>query len=442
MTLQGRTPAPRPTPVSPSRPRPSAHRLVRILEVLVAGGLAAALALGALLAVRTSGHSRHRVDLSVAAQRQTAQHRTGPSSAGTNTTSGSSSAAVTPTASEVLHAEVLSPAAGSTGVSPTAAVTVRFSAPLTPGSAMPTLSPPLQGSWKRVSSTTWRFTPTEAALPLSTESVTVPAGLTSSSGADLSRAVTASWKVRNGSVLGLQEVLAELGYLPLNWTRTKSPQPAATSVANTAVAEMYSPPAGHFTWRYPNTPPQLQAAWKAGTFDRMTAGAMVAFEIKDRLPGYTSIRPQMWAALLTALEDDTTNPEGYTYALVSQALPESLTLWHDGVDVETFAVNTGINGRNTPVGNFFVYRRFVSTTMSGENPNGTYYDDHGVRWVNYFDGGVAIHGFVRASYGFPQSLGCVELPLPDAQIAYQQWLHYGTLVTVEPEPAASRAASA
>jgi hypothetical protein len=405
--------------------------MVRTLEVLVAGGLAAAVALGALLAVRSygHGHSHQRVDLSVAAQRRTKRHRASPSSAGAGATSGG------------LHAEVLSPAAGSTGVSPTAAVTVRFSAPLTPGSAMPTLSPPLQGSWKRVSSTTWSFTPTEAALPLSSESVTVPAGLTSTAGAELSRPVTASWKVRNGSVLRLQEVLAELGYLPLSWVRT-GPQPAATSVVDTAVAEMYNPPAGHFSWRYPNTPPQLQAAWKEGSFNRMTAGAMVAFEVKDRLPGYTSIRPQMWSALLTALEDDTTNPEGYTYALVSQALPESLTLWHDGIDVETFTVNTGINGRNTPVGNFFVYRRFVSTTMSGENPNGTYYDDHGVRWVNYFDGGVAIHGFVRASYGFPQSLGCVELPLPDAEIAYQDWLHYGTLVTVEPEPAASRAASA
>ncbi len=436
MSLQGRTPPPRPTPISPSRPRPSAHRLVRTLEVLVAGGLAAALALGALLAVRTYGHHRRsrRVDLSLAAH-----HRTGRSSP-TAASSGSSKA-VTAASNGGLHAEVLSPTPGSTGVSPSATVTVRFSAPLTPGSAMPTLSPPLQGSWKQIGSTTWRFTPTEDALPLSTVSVTVPAGLTSSSGADLSRAVTASWKVRNGSVLRLQEVLAELGYLPLTWTRTSQP-PAATSVLDTAVAEMYNPPAGHFAWRYPNTPPQLQAAWKEGTFDRMTAGAMVAFEVKDRLPGYTSIRPQMWAALLTALEADTTNPEGYTYALVSQSLPESLTLWHDGVDVETFRVNTGINGRNTPVGNFFIYRRFVSTTMSGQNPNGTYYNDHGVRWVNYFDGGAAIHGFVRASYGFPQSLGCVELPLPDAQIAYQQWLHYGTLVTVEPEPAATRAASA
>jgi hypothetical protein len=29
-----------------------------------------------------------------------------------------------------------------------------------------------------------------------------------------------------------------------------------------------------------------------------------------------------------------------------------------------------------------------------------------------------VHGFVRASYGFPQSLGCVELPVPTAEVAF------------------------
>ncbi len=63
-----------------------------------------------------------------------------------------------------------------------------------------------------------------------------------------------------------------------------------------------------------------------------------------------------------------------------------------------------------------------------------------MRWVNYFDGGVAIHGFVRASYGFPQSLGCVELPLSEAAAAWT-WIHYGTVVTVLAEPRATAAAS-
>ena len=48
--------------------------------------------------------------------------------------------------------------------------------------------------------------------------------------------------------------------------------------------------------------------------------------------------------------------------------------------------------------------------MEGTNPDGSHYNDVGVPWVNYFSGGDAIHGFVRPGYGWPQSLGCVEVP--------------------------------
>jgi lipoprotein-anchoring transpeptidase ErfK/SrfK len=66
--------------------------------------------------------------------------------------------------------------------------------------------------------------------------------------------------------------------------------------------------------------------------------------------------------------------------------------------------------------------------MNGTNPNGTTYHDL-VHWINYFHGGQAVHGFVRASYGFPQSLGCVELPVATAQVAFSD-LAIGDLVTV------------
>ena len=52
--------------------------------------------------------------------------------------------------------------------------------------------------------------------------------------------------------------------------------------------------------------------------------------------------------------------------------------------------------------------------MSGTNPDGSHYSDPGIPWVSYFNGGDALHGFIRASYGFPQSLGCVEMPYSEA----------------------------
>jgi lipoprotein-anchoring transpeptidase ErfK/SrfK len=52
-----------------------------------------------------------------------------------------------------------------------------------------------------------------------------------------------------------------------------------------------------------------------------------------------------------------------------------------------------------------------------------------VSWISYFNGGDAVHYFVRGSYGWPQSLGCVELPETAAKSAYG-YLTYGSLVTV------------
>ena len=49
------------------------------------------------------------------------------------------------------------------------------------------------------------------------------------------------------------------------------------------------------------------------------------------------------------------------------------------------------------------------------NPDGSRYSDPGVRWVAYFNGGDAVHQFPRPGYGYPQSLGCVELPSSTAE---------------------------
>jgi len=391
-----------------ARPARWAHRVVRAVELLVG---AVVVALAAVVVVHVAGTSRRPTVLTAAG------HRHSGGGAG----------------GEGLQVLAVAPADHQTAVSPTAPIVVHLSAPLARSSPLPDLVPRLAGHWQQVRPGTLRFDPTAPALPLTTETLTLPggaAGLRATNGQHLAHTDTVTWQVRNGSVLRLQQLLARLGYLPLRWTRTaRAPHgPAA------ATTELYDPPAGTFAWRWPNTPPTLQAAWQPGVFDRMTNGAMVAFERRDGLPAYDSIRPQLWPVLLSAAARDATNPEGYTYALVSQQQPESLSLWHDGSVVYTSVANTGLPSTPTPVGTFFVYLRYASQTMRGVDPiTGTYYVDHGVRWVNYFDGSVAIHGFVRAAYGFPQSLGCVELPVSHAAVAWR-WLHYGTLVTVLPPP--------
>ena len=68
--------------------------------------------------------------------------------------------------------------------------------------------------------------------------------------------------------------------------------------------------------------------------------------------------------------------------------------------------------------------------MIGTNVDGSHYNDPGVPWVNYFNGGDAVHGYIRPSYGVPQSNGCVELPIATAQKVYGM-LALGDLVIVE-----------
>jgi lipoprotein-anchoring transpeptidase ErfK/SrfK len=138
----------------------------------------------------------------------------------------------------------------------------------------------------------------------------------------------------------------------------------------------------------------------------------------------------VWAELLRAAGTDAGNRHGYSYAIASQSIPETLTIWHDGRQVFSAPANTGISAAPTPVGTFPVYEKLPFQVMQGTNPDGSHYADP-VQWVSYFEGGSAVHYIARGSYGYPQSLGCVELPYSAAAQAYP-YLPYGTLVTVTP----------
>ena len=69
--------------------------------------------------------------------------------------------------------------------------------------------------------------------------------------------------------------------------------------------------------------------------------------------------------------------------------------------------------------------------MRGRNPDGSRYVDPGIKWISYFYGGEAIHGFDRGSYGFPQSVGCVETPISTAGKIWP-YTPIGTLVSIVP----------
>ena len=122
-------------------------------------------------------------------------------------------------------------------------------------------------------------------------------------------------------------------------------------------------------------------------------------------------------------------PASYDYVMVNTGSPEYVSLWRDGAVIFKTLANTGIPEAPTALGTYPVYARYITTTMSGTNPDGSHYSDPGIPWVSYFNGGDALHGFLRASYGYPQSLGCVEMPYSSAETIFP-YTPIGTLVSV------------
>ncbi len=92
-------------------------------------------------------------------------------------------------------------------------------------------------------------------------------------------------------------------------------------------------------------------------------------------------------------------------------------------------MNTGVASAPTASGTFPVFEHLPVTTMTGTNPDGSQYSDPGIQWVSYFNGGDALHAFDRASYGTPQSDGCVEMP-EDAAARVYPFTPIGTIVNV------------
>jgi peptidoglycan hydrolase-like protein with peptidoglycan-binding domain len=330
-----------------------------------------------------------------------------------------------PKALTVLSA---TPATGASDVSSDQPVSIHFSAPVVAGVGMPTWNPPVAGSWVRSQPSTLTFAATAPFIPTATETLTVPAGVggpRTSDGAVLATPDVVTFTVAQASTERLQQLLAELGYLPVSFT-SSGPAPAP--------AQTLLPQTGSFAWRWPTLPSSLTSLWTEGFENVITKGAVMTFENQNGLAVDGVAGQQVWGALLTDLAQGKTDPNPYNYVFVSKQLPEALNVYSNGASVlSNIPVNTGAPGADTTDGTYPVFEHVTSSRMVGTNPDGSHYDDPDVPWASYFNGGDALHGFVRATYGSPQSNGCVEMPIADAA---QVWplTPIGTLVTVVGPP--------
>jgi peptidoglycan hydrolase-like protein with peptidoglycan-binding domain len=320
------------------------------------------------------------------------------------------------------------PANGATGVPSDQAVTVTLSAAVAAGSGLPVFDPPVPGRWQQSGTRDLTFHADAPFVPTTTETLTFPAGsagLRSTTGGVLVAPATVTFGVAQASTERLQQLLAQLNYLPVSFTPAGGP-PAP---AETATAQ-----AGTFAWRWTGVPPDLASVWTEGAENPITKGALMSFQRQHGLTVDGISGHRVWTALLRDATMAKATTEPYINVLVSKQVPQTLTLYANGTpSVAGQAVNTGARGADTASGTFPVFEHIPSSRMRGTNPDGSTYDDPAVPWASYFNGGDALHGFVRGSYGTPQSNGCVEMPIA---LAAQVWplTPVGTLVTVVGPP--------
>ena len=292
------------------------------------------------------------------------------------------------------------PLPGATNIAVGQRITIKLSAPPAKGAPMPTLVPPVAGKWW-VNGKTLTFVVAAGYGPWTTEHVIVKSPL----------AAPGQWTftVAPVSALRAQELLAELGYLPVNVDVSKGKPLLSEEPTRAALVSSTALPAV-FTWRFPSSPLSMKSLWSADQYTVMTQGAVIELR-RDRGPALRRRpRPGGMGRPDSAVAGRHLDRAPYDYLVVSESLPESLTVWQAGKEIYQTPVNTGVDGANTPFGTWPVYARYVTTTMAGTDPDGTQYNVSGVPWVAYFMGGDAVHGYWRSYYGYPQSNGCVELP--------------------------------
>ena len=317
-----------------------------------------------------------------------------------------------------------SPAEGAQDVPSNMPISLTFSQPVTLGKVTPQVSPAFAGKWVRSNKRTLTFQLSSPLVPSSHVVVTIPggsSGLRSQNGAKLPKSTSVSFSVVAGDELRLQQLLAGLNFLPLSFAPSG---PAPTK------ADLATDQTGSFAWRWPNMPSDLTSMWTQGTENEITRAAVEAFQTQNNLGVDGIAGPAVWTALINDTINGKSDSTPYIYVLVNKAEPESLTLWNNGAaQYVGIPVNTGIPGADTTDGSYAVFEHVRYSEMKGTNVDGSTYDDPNVPYASYFNGGDALHGFIRSSYGSPQSNGCVEMSYADAALVWPL-TPIGTLVTV------------
>ena len=120
--------------------------------------------------------------------------------------------------------------------------------------------------------------------------------------------------------------------------------------------------------------------------NEITRGAVMMFEDTHGL----AVDGLAGTAGLARAASPTPSPAGAAPAATATststaALPQSLNLWHNGRVILSSPGNTGVPAAPTQLGTFPVFEHIPVGTMSGTNPDGSHYNDPGIRYISYFN---------------------------------------------------------
>src|SRR5205807_8657009 len=106
---------------------------------------------------------------------------------------------------------------------------------------------------------------------------------------------TLRWTAPQASELRLEELLAEVQYLPVEWTADRRDAPRTLAGQ---LAAAVGPPSGRFTWRYASTPHELTSLWHPGVYTWIVRGAVMAFQKEHDLAVDGFAGKDVWRSLI------------------------------------------------------------------------------------------------------------------------------------------------
>lgn len=223
------------------------------------------------------------------------------------------------------------------------------------------------------------------------------------------------------SVLDLGILPAET--LPEQPAQQAAAAPAAASTTNASGERIHVVQAGEhlaaIAAQYGLSYPTLAMANNIGNPNQIYSGQRLVIPAQDYAPG--SYVPVSTAPPQAATPTITTGKQ-----IVVDLSDQRVYAYENGNLLQNVSVSTGTAAFPTVQGDYKVYLKYESQTMSGPG-----YNLPGVPYVMYFYKGYSLHGtYWHSNFGTPMSHGCVNMYTPDAQWLWN-WAPIGTPVRVQ-----------